>query len=61
MKDKEPFVRINSRVPQYQIDFIKKFAKRDKKKPMTEGETHRFIIDFFMSKHKDMADVIPKP
>ncbi len=61
MNEKDPFVRINSRVREDQIDFIKRFTKKNSLKLTTEGEVHRHIIDFFMSKHKDMVDIKPKP
>ena len=53
MKRKDTYVRINSRVHQGQIEFIKKYAKENK---LTEGETHRLIIQFFIT-----ANVTPKP
>ena len=46
MKNKEiRTVRINSRVRPEQKDFIKLYAKKSK---LSEGETHRLIIDAFM-------------
>jgi hypothetical protein len=44
---KDNFIRINSRVRKDQIKFIKDFAKKNN---LGEGETHRLIIDDFMSK-----------
>ena len=48
-KKPEPFVRINSRVPKAQFQFVKDQAKKQKK---TEGEIHRLIVEFYMLNHK---------
>ena len=47
-KRPEPFVRINSRVPKAQHQFIKDQAKKLDK---TEGEMHRLIVEFYVLNH----------
>jgi len=45
-KNKETFVRINSRVRADQLKFVKTYAKS---RGIGEGEAHRIILDEFMS------------
>lgn len=51
MKKAVEWVRINTRIRPDQMKFIKGYAEM---KQMTEGETHRLILDYYMS-------VIAKP
>jgi hypothetical protein len=46
---KESFIRINSRITREQHSFVKMLAKQ---KRISEGEAHRSIIDFYISKSK---------
>lgn len=49
MIKKETMVRINSRVRKDQFKFIREEAKKQK---VGEGEMHRIIIDYYISKNK---------
>jgi len=44
-KRRTPFVRINTRIREDQMKFIKSYAK---KKKITEGEAHRALLDNYM-------------
>lgn len=46
---RQPYIRINSRATQEQIEYIKARAILLGK---SEGEVHREIINYFMAKHK---------
>jgi hypothetical protein len=45
----KPMVRVNTRILPNQQDFIKKKAKDEN---LTEGETFRIIIDFYIVNNK---------
>jgi hypothetical protein len=48
-KIRKPFLRINSRATEEQIQYIKNRAIQTGK---SEGEVHREIINYFIAKHK---------
>jgi len=55
VKNPHQFVRLNSRVLPKHLKFVKDEAKRQtklQKRPVTEGEVNRTIIDFYMDNNK---------
>ena len=52
---KETLVRLNSRIEKHQLAFIKQEAVRlskEFKRPVSEGETSRIIINFYINNKK---------
>ena len=45
VRDKKPFVRVNSRIREDQFRFIKSYAA---KRGLTDGEAMRVILDNYM-------------